>query len=164
MFLVCLEKVVDEFGVFGLVSEDEEDDENVVDVVDESVFVLSGGERLIEFYVVFVGEELLLSDFDDFFIFLGDMFLNMDWACLEEALMNIGGDVEFVMELLMDDEIFDIFVLDVDDVEVFLLFGGGGGGTFTFAFRALELLLKKIFFLGGMLNVNKVFVLVNWNI
>ena len=126
---VRLEKVVDEFGALGLVSEDEEDDENAVDAADESAFASSGGERPIEPYAALAGEEPSPSDFDDSLTFLGDMFPNMDWACLEEALMNTGGDVELAMELLMDDEIPDIPAPDVDDAEAFPSLGGGGGGS-----------------------------------
>lgn len=160
---VRLEKVVDEFGALGLVSEDEEDDENAVDAADESAFASSGGERPIEPYAALAGEEPSPSDFDDSLTFLGDMFPNMDWACLEEALMNTGGDVELAMELLMDDEIPDIPAPDVDDAEAFPSLGGGGGGTSTSAPRAPEPLPKKIFLSGGMSNVNKASASVNWN-
>ena len=114
-----------------------------------------------------VGEEFVLDDgaveddFDQGLAFLASAFPDYDWACLEEALMNTGGDVELAMELLMDDEIPEVAAPDVDDAEAFPSLGGSAPAKPVAS--QPEPLPKKIFISGGMSNVNRASVASMWS-
>ena len=101
------------------------------------------------------------GDFDDALAFLQSAFADMDVACLEEALMNTGGDVELAMELLLDDEVPTAQVPDVDDAEAFPTLGGSKASPA--ARGEPEELPKKIFLSGGMSNVNRASAASTWN-
>ncbi len=94
--------------------------------------------------------------FDESLAFLCESFPDVDAACLEEALMNTGGDVELAIELLMDEDVPEIEAPVLDDVEAFPSLGGGRGSAPVAVEREDEdALPKKIFLSGGMSNVNK---------
>ena len=94
--------------------------------------------------------------FDESLAFLCESFPDVDAACLEEALMNTGGDVELAIELLMDEDVPEIEAPVLDDVEAFPSLGGGRGSAPVDVEREDEdALPKKIFLSGGMSNVNK---------
>jgi DNA-nicking Smr family endonuclease len=101
------------------------------------------------------------GDFDEALCFLQSAFPNYDASCLEEALMNTGGDAELAMELLMDEEIPPAEAPDFDDAEAFPSLGGGASTSSVPAMP--EPLPKKIFLSGGMSNVNRASAAATWN-
>lgn len=151
--------LVDEMASLGLVPEEDEDAH--VDGVEE--LEREGGVVESEYGRYAGGEEAeggapnatTTSDggFEESLAFLESMFPNFDSACLEEALMNTGGDVELAMELLMDDEVPEVEAPDVDDVEAFPTLGGGVGAATKKT--EPEPLPTKIYLSGGRSNVNK---------
>ena len=163
---------VDELASLGLVSEEDADAhvDGVEELEREGVVGGDGSAAVEKAYARYgeeeaeegaVGATTTTSDggFEDSLAFLESMFPNFDSACLEEALMNTGGDVELAMELLMDDEVPEVEAPDVDDVEAFPTLGGGVGTATTET--EPEPLPTKIYLSGGRSNVNKASTMLN---
>ena len=104
--------------------------------------------------------------FDAGLAFLCESFPDVDAACLEEALMNTGGDVDLAIELLMDEDVPEIEAPVLDDAEAFPSLGGGGGAARAEGVARRDeddALPKKIFLSGGRSNVNKASAASLWN-
>ena len=141
------------FDSLGLVREDEDGDgdgDGGVGFDEPHSWVSSHADHAVVAPVVGDG------GFDESLAFLCESFPDVDAACLEEALMNTGGDVELAIELLMDEDVPEIEAPVLDDVEAFPSLGGGRGSARVDVEREDEdALPKKIFLSGGMSNVNK---------
>lgn len=148
-----------ELGGLGVVSDDEDERELAGGACDAHEDA-NGGAWDPAFVGAGVGTTSE-GDFDDALAFLRDAFADMDVACLEEALVNTGGDVELAMELLLDDEVPVAQVPDVDDAEAFPSLGGSKASTPSRS--EPESLPKKIFLSGGMSNVNRASAAASWN-
>jgi len=110
-----------------------------------------------------VEEQSETYDFDEALAFLCESFPDFDANCLEEALINTGGDVELAMELLMDEDVPEVQAPMLDDAEAFPSLGGSSTVGAAVKQRKDGELPNKIFLSGGMSNVNKASASAIWN-
>lgn len=150
-----------EFRALGLVSDDDDDDVYGDDARERAGFgvgVGAGGATeagTAMFDGGFGGEESAGGvSFEDALVFLASVFPDYDSSCLEEALINTGGDVELAMELLMDDEVPEEVPPNFEDDDAFPSLAGGSSAAPTSAPEP-EPLPKKIYLSGGMSNINR---------
>ena len=149
-----------ELRALGLVSDDDDDgddDEGERASVGVDAGVGRGGAIEAE-TTVFGGsggeESAGGVSFEGALEFLASAFPDYDLSCLEEALINTGGDFELAMELLMDDEVPEEVPPNFEDDDAFPSLAGGSSAAHL-STPEPEPLPKKIYLSGGMSNVNR---------